>query len=124
MDLYGPLLAKALFPAFEAVRGRPTVGLLEYLQTTERWSVDALRDLQVGFLRRLLRHAYTHTTHYREVMAAAELRHEDVHAVAVLERLPLLDREATRATHDARIAAAGLLFAFSLLSCGLSGVPV
>src|SRR3569623_1539980 len=70
MDLYGPLLAKALFPAFEAVRGRPTVGLLEYLQTTERWSVDALRDLQVGFLRRLLRHAYTHTTHYRRIAAA------------------------------------------------------
>ena len=28
MDLYRPLLAKALFPAFEAARGRPTVPLL------------------------------------------------------------------------------------------------
>ena len=32
MDLYGPLLAKALFPAFEAARGRPTVPLLRYLR--------------------------------------------------------------------------------------------
>src|SRR3569623_1539534 len=103
----GPIHARALLQAFEPVRGRRPAGLLEYLQTTERWSVDALRDLQVGFLRRLLRHAYTHTTHYREVMDAAELRHEDVHAVAVLARLPLLAREAPRATHDARIAAAG-----------------
>ena len=55
MDLYGPLLAKALFPAFEAVRGRPTVPLLRYLQGTERWSLQALRDLQTGMLRRLLR---------------------------------------------------------------------
>ena len=35
IDLYGPLLAKALFPAFEAARGRPTVKLLESLHTLE-----------------------------------------------------------------------------------------
>jgi phenylacetate-CoA ligase len=124
MDLYGPLLAKALFPAFEAMRGRPTVGLLEYLHTTERWSADALRDLQVGFLRRLLRHAYTHTTHYREVMDAVELRPEDIQDVGVLERLPLLDREATRATHDARIAAAGPKITITKTSSGTTGEPV
>jgi phenylacetate-CoA ligase len=117
MDLYAPLLAKALFPAFEAMRGRPTVGLLEYLHTTERWSVDALRDLQVGFLRRLLHHAYNHTKHYRGVMEAADLRPEDVHDVSVLERLPLLDRETTRATHDARIA-------ITKTSSGTTGEPI
>jgi len=65
MDLYGPLLAKALFPAFEAARGRPTVPLLRYLQATERWSIEQVRDLQLGLLRRLLRHVYQHTAHYR-----------------------------------------------------------
>ena len=64
-DLYGQLLAKALFPAFEAARGRPTVPLLRYLEETSRWSTPELRDLQTGFLRRLLRHAYRHTTYYR-----------------------------------------------------------
>ena len=44
MDLYRPLLAKALFPAFEAARGRPTVPLLHFLQETERWPVEKLRD--------------------------------------------------------------------------------
>src|SRR5450755_3118008 len=98
MDLYGPLLAKALFPAFEAVRGRPTIGLLQYLHTTERWSIDALRDLQLGFLRRLLRHAYTHTAHYREVMDKAELFAEDLQSVDDLARLPLLDRTTLQQT--------------------------
>ena len=74
MDLYGPLLAKALFPAFEAMRGRPTIGLLQYLHTTEHWSIEALRDLQLGLLRRLLRHAYMHTAYYRDLMDTAELR--------------------------------------------------
>ncbi len=62
MDLYRPLLEKLLFPAFEAARGRPTVPLLQFLRGSERWSTDALRDLQAGLLRRLIRHAATHTT--------------------------------------------------------------
>ena len=40
-DLYGQLLAKTLFPAFEAVRGRPTVPLLHYLEATAQWEPDA-----------------------------------------------------------------------------------
>jgi phenylacetate-CoA ligase len=124
MDLYAPLLAKALFPAFEAMRGRPTVGLLEYLHATERWSADALRDLQVGFLRRLVHHAYMHTQHYREAMDAVELRPEDFTDVSVLQRLPLLDRETTRATHDARRALGGPRIAITKTSSGTTGEPI
>src|SRR5678816_4494392 len=102
IDLYGPLLAKALFPAFEAARGRPTVPLLRYLQATERWSLAALRDLQLGFLRRLVRHAYQHTRHYREVMDDRSLRPEDFDSLEVLAQLPLLDRDTVRTTMDAR----------------------
>src|SRR3954464_9194508 len=96
MDLYGPLLAKALFPAFETARGRPTVPLLRYLQTTERWSIDAIRDLQSGLLRRLLRHAYQHTAYYREVMDERGVRPEDFGSAADLHSLPLLDRDIVR----------------------------
>src|SRR5690242_21432955 len=102
MDLYGPLLEKALFPAFEAARGRPTVPLLRYLQGTERWSTEALRDLQLGLLRRLVRHAYQHTAHYRDVMDHRALRPEDIESIDDLRELPLLDRDTVRATMDAR----------------------
>jgi hypothetical protein len=81
VDLYGSLLAKALFPAFEAARGRPTVALLQFLQTTEHWSADQLQDLQLGLLRRLLRHAYQHTAHFREVFDERGLRPEDIQSV-------------------------------------------
>ena len=107
MDLYGPLLAKALFPAFEAARGRPTVPLLRYLQTTERWSIEALHDLQLGLLRRLLRHAYQHTAYFREVLDERGLRPEDFESPADLHRLPLLDRATVRATMDSRLSSAG-----------------
>src|SRR5580698_498595 len=124
IDLYGPLLAKALFPTFEAVRGRPTVPLLQYLHTTERWSIDALRDLQVGLLRRLLRHAYQHTAHYRHVMDEADVRPEDIETVADLAKLPLLDKDTVRATMETRMAGAPPRVAITKSTSGTTGEPI
>src|SRR5690606_32786109 len=104
---YGPLLAKALFPAFEAARGRPTVPLLRFLQASQHWSLEALRDLQAGMLRRLVRHAYQHTRHYRTVLDERSLGPEDIDSVEALTQLPLLDRDIVRATMDTRLAGAG-----------------
>jgi phenylacetate-CoA ligase len=124
IDLYGPLLAKALFPTFEAVRGRPTLPLLQYLHTTERWSIDALRDLQLGLLRRLLRHAYQHTAHYRQAMDDADLRPEDLESVADLARMPLLDKLTVRATMRERTSAAPPHAAITKSTSGTTGEPV
>ena len=104
IDLYGPLLAKALFPAFEAARGRPTVGLLRSMRETERWTPGALRDLQVGLLRRVLRHAHRHTEFYRRLLDERGLTPEDFRTVDDLGRLPLLERATVRASIDARTA--------------------
>jgi phenylacetate-CoA ligase len=124
MDVYGPLLAKTLFPAFEAVRGRPTVPLLRYLQTTERWSPTALRDLQLGLLRRLLRHAYQHTAHYRELLDERDLRPEDFDSLEALHALPLLDRDTVRATMETRLAAAPPSPVIRKSTSGTTGEPV
>ena len=124
IDLYGPVLAKALFPAFEAARGRPTVSLLRQLQGTERWTPDALRDLQVGLLRRLLRHAHRHTAYYRRVLDDRGLAPEDFLAVEDLARLPLLDRATLRATMDTRTANAPPHIAVTKMTSGSSGQPV
>jgi phenylacetate-CoA ligase len=124
MDLYGPLLAKALFPAFEAARGRPTVPLLRFLKSTERWSLEQLRDLQAGMLRRLVRHAYHHTSHYHEVMDDRGIRPEDIESVDDLARFPLLDRDTLRATMATRLAGAGPKVAITKSTSGTTGEPV
>ena len=124
MELYGPLLAKTLFPMFEAMRGRPTVPLLRYLQDTERWSTEQLREMQAGLLRRLLRHAYRHTQYYRRVMDEHRLSAEDETSVADLQWLPLLDRDTVRATMTQRTADAPPLAVVRKLTSGSSGQPV
>lgn len=124
MDLYRPILAKALFPAFEAARGRPTVPLLHFLQETERWPVDKLRDLQAGLLRRLVRHAYRHTVHYRTLFDERGLRPEDISTVEDLAKLPLLDRGPLRASLETRTATAPPVVAITKTTSGSSGQPV
>jgi phenylacetate-CoA ligase len=97
MDIYGPLLEKVLFPAFETARGRPTVPLLQFLRGSERWSADALRDLQAGLLRRLIRHAATDTPYYRKLLADRGLVPEDFATPDDLRHLPVVDVEVDQA---------------------------
>jgi phenylacetate-CoA ligase len=124
VDLYRPILAKAIFPAFEALRGRPTVPLLRYVQHTERWPLDALRDLQTGQLKRLVRHAYRHTAHYRELLDDAGLVPDDIESVADLARIPLLTKAVSRATVDARTSDAPPFPTIVKMTSGSSGEPV
>ena len=124
MDLYRSLLEKALFPAFEAARGRPTVPLLRYLHTTERWPLDDLHDLQAGLLRRLIRHAYAHTAYFRGVLDSRGLRPDDLREVGDLGRLPLLDRDLVRQSLDARTATAPPRWVIKKSTSGTTGTPV
>ena len=124
IDLYGPILAKALFPAFEAARGRPTVGLLRSMRETERWTPGALRDLQVGLLRRVLRHAHRHTEFYRRLLDERRLTPEDFRSVDDLGKLPLLERPTVRASIDARTANAPPRPVITKTTSGSSGEPV
>jgi phenylacetate-CoA ligase len=124
MDLYGRLLANALFPVFEAVRGRPTVPLLRYVEETELWSPSAQRELQAGLLRRLVRHAYQHTPYYRRVLDERGLRPQDISSVDALAKLPLLDRATLRATMAERTSDVPPSVAIRKTTSGSSGQPV
>jgi phenylacetate-CoA ligase len=123
-DFYGRLLANTLFPVFEAARGRPTVPLLRYLTETERWSPEALRELQTGLLRRLIRHAHRHTAYYGKVLDDRGLRAEDFSSPDDLAKLPLLDRTTVRATMDTRTASAPPAAVIRKTTSGSSGQPV
>lgn len=124
LDLYRPLLEKALFPAYEAARGRPTVPLLRYLEGTERWSLERLQELQLGQLRRLLRHAYHHTVHYRGVLDGLGMKAEDVNSLDDLRALPLLDRETVISTLETRTTSVPPFPLITKSTSGTTGQPV
>jgi len=104
-DPYGVLLGRALYPAWERLRGRPTFALLHHLQRTERASLDELTTMRSGYLRRLVDHAYEHTTHYRRAFDAAGLVPSDITTFDDIRKLPLLERAIAQTSVDARTAA-------------------
>ena len=100
MDLYGSLLRHVMFPAFEELRGRPTVGLLRYLERSQWASADELTAIQDGFVRRLTNHAYAHTAHYKAQWDALGMSPHDLTSAAALAALPVLDREPAISSAD------------------------
>src|ERR1041385_1164356 len=123
MDLYGPVLEKLLFPALEAARGRPTLPLLQFLRGSEHWSLDALRDLQAGLLRRLVRNATAHTVYYRKLFADRGMHVEDIRSVDALCHIPILDRDRARETLEARTATQPR-WVVKKATSGTTGTPV
>lgn len=104
-DVYGKVLSRVLYPAWERLRGRPSFELLAALQRTERASLDELSAIRTGFLRRLTRHAFAHTAHYRRTLEEAGLGPDDIRSLDDLRRIPLLERAVAQATVNERTAA-------------------
>lgn len=104
VDPYGKALGRVLYPAWEKLRGRPTLDLLGLLRRTERASLDEQSAMRTGFLRRLVRHAYHHTPYYRGVLDAAGIHPDDIRTVDDLARLPLLERCTAQMTVESRTA--------------------
>ena len=103
-DAYGVALGRVLYPLWERMRDRPTFELLAYLHRLERASADEMQAVRSGFVRRLVRHAYAHTSFYRRVFDAAGVHPDDIRSVADLHKLPLLERVVTQVTVDERTA--------------------
>ena len=122
-DPYGKALAKVLYPAWERLRGRPTFELLAQLERLETVSLDEQTALRTGYLRRLVRHAYHHTAHYREAFDRAGIHPDRVRTFDDLRALPLLPRELAQRTVEERTAKWPSI-AVSKTTSGSTGQPL
>lgn len=110
--LYSGLYQWLLMPAWErAVRRRPTLDHLSFLETTQWMHPRAIEDLQLEKLRALLTYAGTNVPYYRELFAKAAFDPRGVTSRKDLAELPVLTREIVRERYadlvDPRHAATG-----------------
>ena len=125
IDLYGRLYRGALFPLWEGVlRGRPTVSRIAYLERTQHLPADELKALQLGALRRLLRHAYAHCPYYRARFDEVGVDPSGIRDLADLIKLPLLSREDVRDSLNARASTAPPFPTITKTTSGSSGKPL
>jgi len=122
-DPYGLALKAVLYPAWERLRGRPTYELLASLRRSERASLDELNAIRTGYLRRLVRHAYHHTGHYRRAMDVAGFHPDQLRTFDDLQRIPLLARATAQATVEERTATYPEV-AVSKTTSGSTGQPL
>lgn len=123
IDPYGLALKNVLYPAWERLRGRPTFDLLASLRRTERVSVDELTAIRTGYLRRLVRHAYAQTAHYKRTFDEAGFHPEQLHALSDLAKIPALPRALAQSSVNERTAAWPAV-AVSKTTSGSTGQPL
>jgi phenylacetate-CoA ligase len=124
-DAYGRLLATALFPAWEAaIRRRPTLDRLSFLERSQWRSLDELVALQTAMLRGLVGHAFDHVPLYRRRFLDAGMTPDDVREPADLRHLPILDREEARDAGAARQATVAPFTAVRKTTGGSTGIPL
>lgn len=99
---YTRLVSRVLFPLHERLKRHTTVGVRQRLEQTQYWSADQLAALQLERLRLLLGRAQEKVPYYSELFKRIGFEPaRDLHALADLARLPLLDKAVIRANTDA-----------------------
>ncbi len=98
MSWYSTLLERGMMPAWYGLRGRHYGARRRFLERSQWWSPERLREFQWQELRRLLEVVFRHVPFYRERYAAAGARPEDIRSFKDFARLPTVSREDIR-TH-------------------------
>ena len=125
-DLYSRFFSHVVYPLSEVrlPRAGKSHRILKLLEKTQFWPAERLERFQLLALRRLLWHAYTNCTYYRQRFEEVDFHPEQLVSLEDLERLPLIDKnEISR--HREAMAAQNLRHRRRLSNTGGStGQPV
>ncbi|MEO8992833.1 MAG: AMP-binding protein [Nitrosospira sp.] len=100
-ELYTSLVSGILFPLHEYLKNHHSVSVRKELEVSQWWNRNRLEELQLSRLSLLLTHAQIHVPYYRNLFGKIGFRVEDVHSLADLARLPLLDKPGIRTNTEA-----------------------
>ncbi len=99
-DAWTWLVANALFPLHERLKGHASVARRRELEISQWWSRDRLHEYQLKRLRRFIDHLARRVPYYREAFEQRDLGARDVRSLADLARFPLLTKPIIRANVD------------------------
>ena len=89
---YPRILESVLLPAYDRVRGRRYMERRNFLEGSQWWSTERLREFQWAELKRLLAHVFTSVPYLKHKYRAAGIALEDVKDWTDFRRLPPLTR--------------------------------
>lgn len=83
-------------PINDLFLGRPMYKNFKFLNKSQWWSEEQLKDYQDKKLRALIHHAYLNVPYYTEVFNERKLKPKDIKSQEDLHKLPLLTKEIIR----------------------------
>ena len=95
------LVAGALFPLHERLKGHSSVRRLHELEKSQWWTGEQIEAERVRRLQALLASAKAHVPYYRQLFARAGFEPRAVKSIADLARLPFLTKALIRANAEA-----------------------
>jgi phenylacetate-CoA ligase len=96
VNLYPRVLESLLLPAYDRVRGRHYMEHRRFMEKSQWWSQEEIREFQWAALRKLLAHVFDSVPYYQRKYADAGIRLEDLRSWEDFRRLPPLTRDEIR----------------------------
>jgi phenylacetate-CoA ligase len=98
--MYTYLAEKIIFPLGDLFLHTSVIKYYHWLQQTQWWSPEQLRDLQSKKLKALIKHAYENVPYYRRIFDERGLTVKDIQTTDDLIKLPILTKNDIRQNYQ------------------------
>jgi len=105
MSFYSRMTQNLVLPLSDVVLGRSVSKHLKFLDKSQWWSPEELKEYQNEKLRALVKHAYTNVPYYHNLFKERKLIPDDIKTTDDLLKLPMLTKEIIRKNFPHRIVA-------------------
>ena len=93
---YSFLAEHFVYPLGDIMFSSSVINYYHWLQKTQWWSAEQLKELQNNKLRALFKHAYENVPYYRNMFNKIGFNYQDIQNVESLWKLPILNKDTIR----------------------------
>ena len=105
MGFYNTLSRQFFYPLADIITGWSVSKTLSFLEISQWWDTQQLKDYQNKKLRALVNHAYRNVPYYHRIFRENELHPDDVREIGDLKKLPILTKKIIRENFPENIVA-------------------
>ncbi len=90
------IVSKIIYPLSDILNGSQVMKQYRFLQESQYWTSEQLRDLQLSKLQRLVHHAYNNVSYYRKIFKASGISPSEIRTLQDVELIPVLTKDDIR----------------------------
>lgn len=98
--MYSFIAKNIIYPLGDLAIGTSVIKYYHWLQKTQWWSPEQIRELQNTELKALIKHAYYNVPYYQKLFKERGLTYQDIQTVDDLTKLPILTKNEIRQNFD------------------------